>query len=86
MLNCLESVARIASEQGWYNFRLEEDAYNAKKVRLAQTNEFASTVLLKDDRLVSRYLERANGRFIINEVEINIDLGAGLEIIDFYFD
>ena len=72
--------------KGTYNFKRQEVIYTAREVKIAQVNEFASSVLLTNDRIVSRYLERENGGFKINLVELNIELGDDLEVRDFYFD
>ena len=67
-------------------FILEEDNYDPNDVIMAQTNEFASTVMMKNKMLVSRYGERVRGGFNINEVKLNVVKDPRLELKDFYFD
>jgi len=48
-------------------------------------------VLLKDNRIVSRYLERVSSgsddsSFKLNRVQLQATLGPELEITDFFFD
>ena len=76
-----------ANTPGVYDFVMTEDAVKADEIKIAQANEYAASVLLKDNRLVSRYLERGtNSQFKINLVDLEIPLSDGLEVTDFYFD
>jgi len=53
----------------------------------AQANEYSSSVLLKDNSLISRYLERtSDNRFKVNLVDVQIDLGKELAVEQIYFD
>ena len=44
-------------------------------------------MLLTENRLMSRYLERtSDSKYKINMVEVDIDLDPELKVMDFYFD
>ena len=67
------------------SFEFEENKFTADQVRSVQIHEYASSFLLSDDSILSRYLE-ASGNKQINEVKLNLDIGDDIEVSDFYFD
>ena len=85
--NCPEGVTPSAFMRSSYTFHRTERKFYANDARMATANEFASTFLLKDNRLVSRYLElNDSGSYRINEVEVDIELDQELTITNFYSD
>ena len=54
-------------------------------MKLAQTNEYAASVLLKNNTIVSHYLEGPPS-YRVNRVQLDFSMASTIEISQFYFD
>ena len=64
---------------------MKEDLFDTEQVKLVQTEEYAASVLLTNNTIVSRYLE-SSPRHIANKVQLDFNLREDFEFTNFFFD
>ena len=89
--NCLENCPPrfqnpAARSAGEYDFLEKETSYSASQIVDQKATEYALSVLLDNNKIVSRYLEYMKP-FRVNKVELDLAaMPAGVKIHDFYYD
>ena len=59
--------------------------FDTEQVVQVQTHEYAASVLLQNNTIVSRYLE-SSPRHVANKVQLDFNFKENYELKDFYFD
>ena len=86
VINCSSRADQTAREKGMYEYlQREKNLYAADDVKLAQVNNFSTNYLLKDNKVISHYVEGPYP-FSSNKVTIELKMEPQIEITDFYFD
>lgn len=86
VINCSSRVDQTAAQKGMYKFlQREKNFYSAADVAIVQVNEFSTNFLLKDNKVISHYVEGPYP-FSSNRVTVEFKMAPQIEISDFYFD